>query len=618
MTTASGGAGGTSRTGFSEQLHHLWRTRPLRLPRQSPVAGVASGFGRRYGVDPVLIRVAFVVSTIFGGAGIVLYLAAWLLLPAAGDPASPAEGLINRGTSSQSSTKTIVLIVALAIAVTTMGPVGVGLGGSGVISFALMVAGWWLLYMRQPEPPIDDMYPPAPEGGIAATGYPGASFPGGSPWSGTQPWSGSQYGPFTTLPDHYEPDPAASGGVSSATEPIVTRPDAAASDTDLNAEAGEHNTATTAESGTGGVSPATEPIATRPGTAASDTDANTEAGEHDTATGGASGTGAISADNTAGTSADATRAESTAAGHAADEGGWYDADDHPTVALTRPLAIGSEPEAIEATPETATDTTPDTTGYDHDGGTGGPATRTTPTSPGPSTSRRTPDPATFTPTPGGWDPLGVAPMAWDLPTTTPPQRPVAVLPAQRPRSRLTPVVIGLAVLAAAAAGALAAAGADWMTPARIGAVALAVVGLGLIVGAFLRRGYGLMVVLAPLAGFVVLAALVGPVEFDRGAMGEHVWTPASATDLASDYKITMGSGTLDLRQLPLTEDRTVHVRVQMGDFRVLVPESMRLHTTCSANMGDVTCPQGLTGPKDGPVLTLDVDVHAGNAEVKHG
>ncbi|MEU6561050.1 PspC domain-containing protein [Nocardia nova] len=611
MTTASGGAGGTSRTGFSEQLHHLWRTRPLRLPRQSPVAGVASGFGRRYGVDPVLIRVAFVVSTIFGGAGIVLYLAAWLLLPAAGDPASPAEGLINRGASSQSSTKTIVLIVALAIAVTTMGPVGVGLGGSGVISFALMVAGWWLLYMRQPEPPIDDMYPPAPEGGIAATGYPGASFPGGSPWSGTQPWNGSQYGPFTTLPDHYEPDPTASGGVSSATEPIATRPDAAASDTDANAEAGEH----------------------------------------DTATGGASGTGAISADNTAGTPADATRAESTAAGHAADEGGWRDADDRPTeaipvrtgdttaehiataedshtdevaaddrptVALTRPLDIGPEPEVIEATPDTATDTTPDTTGYDHDGGTGGPATRATPTSPGPPTPRRTPDPATITPTPGGWDPLGVTPMAWDLPTTTPPQRPVAVLPAQRPRSRLTPVVIGLAVLAAAAAGALAAAGADWMTPARIGAVALAVVGLGLIVGAFLRRGYGLMVVLAPLAGFVVLAALVGPVEFDRGAMGEHVWTPASATDLASDYKITMGSGTLDLRQLPLTEDRTVHVRVQMGDFRVLVPESMRLHTTCTANMGDVTCPQGLTGPKDGPVLTLDVDVHAGNAEVKHG
>ncbi|PSR58949.1 hypothetical protein C8258_30215 [Nocardia sp. MDA0666] len=211
----------------------------------------------------------------------------------------------------------------------------------------------------------------------------------------------------------------------------------------------------------------------------------------------------------------------------------------------------------------------------------------------------------------------MAPMAWDLPTPTQ-ERPVAFVPVQRPRSRLTPVVIGLAVLAAAAAGAVAAAGADWMTPARIGAVALAVVGLGLIVGAFLRRGYGLMVVLAPLAGFVILASMVGPVEFDRGAMGDHVWTPATAADLAPEYKITMGSGTLDLRQLPLTENRTVHVNVQMGDFRVLVPESMRLHATCNASMGDVSCPQGPTGPADGPILTLDIDVHAGNAEVKRG
>ncbi len=577
MTTASGGAGGTSRTGFSEQLHHLWRTRPMRLPRQSPVAGVASGFGRRYGVDPVLIRVAFVVSTIFGGAGIVLYLAAWLLLPPAGDPVSPAEGLVNRGHSSQSSTKTIVLIVALAIAVTTMGPVGVGLGGSGVVSFALMIAGWWLLYMRQPEPPVDDVYPPVSEGGIAATGYPGASFPGGSPWSGTQPWNGSQYGPFTTLPDHYQPDPVASDRVSSAAEPSAD---------------------------TGGVVAA-------PGTAS-----NAESAQGDTTT--SESATATSADSATKIPAAATPAEYSAAENDSPHS-TMPADDRPTVALTRPLVIDSETEVIDVAAESAEPSDPDDTG-------GTPSTAPGPGTPGPGTptsaagtaspAARTPDPVPLGP--GGWDPLGVAPMAWDLPTTAP-QRPVAVLPTpQRPRSRLTPVVIGLAVLAAAAAGALAAAGADWMTPARIGAVALAVVGFGLIIGAFLRRGYGLMVVLAPLAGFVVLAALVGPVEFDRGAMGEHVWTPTGTADLASNYKITMGSGTLDLRRLPLTEDRTVHVRVQMGDFRVLVPESMRLHTTCNASMGEVTCPQGPAGPPSGPVLTLDVDVHAGNAEVKHG
>ena len=579
MTTASGGAGGTSRTGFSEQLHHLWRTRPMRLPRQSPVAGVASGFGRRYGVDPVLIRVAFVVSTIFGGAGIVLYLAAWLLLPPVGDPVSPAEGLLNRGRSSQSPTRTIVLIVALVIAMTTMGPVGVGLGGSGVISFALMVAGWWLLYMRQPQPPIDDTYPPVAEGGIAATGYPGANFPGGSPWSGGQPWNGSQYGPFTKLPDHYEPDPAAREGVSHVTEPIATEPEAVATPDEIsNSEAPDGH-------------PATGSIPTTAMTA--------EGGAPERPTGD-------------------IRAEHTATAPTAAEGdsptGAIPPDDRPTVALTRPLTIDAETEIIEAAPESTEGPPSGPAGPGTPAASPGPTTGSA--TPGPAASRRTVDPASIAATPG-MDPLGVAPMAWDLPAPAP-RGPVAVLPTQRPRSRLTPVVIGLAVLAAAAAGALAATGVEWMTPARIAAVALAVIGFGLIIGAFLRRGYGLMVVLAPLAGFVILASLIGPVEFDRGAMGEHVWAPATAADLASDYKITMGSGTLDLRHLPLTEDRKVDVHVQMGDFRVLVPESMRLHTTCNARMGDVACPQGTTGPPNGPVLTLDIDVHAGNAEVKRG
>ncbi|MCC3315755.1 PspC domain-containing protein [Nocardia africana] len=611
MTTASGGTGGTSRTGFSEQLQHLWRTRPTRLPGQSPVAGVASGFGRRYGVDPVLIRVAFVVSTIFGGAGIVLYLAAWLLLPPAGDAVSPAEGLLSRGHSSQSSTKTIVLIVALAIAVTTMGPVGVGLGGSGVISFALMVAGWWLLYMRQPEPPIDGSYPLTAEGGIAATGYPGASFPGGSPWSG------SPYGPFTKLPDHYEPDPnvVAGGqvpatpahastaaepiGATAATVPLRVDPHTPESLADEAGAAPPDSTSSAhevTESGAAEVVPLEE-ASGRPDSSGAAADSGSS--EHGAAAPDSPGDGNSSSD------------EPTAGKATSDE---TSADDRPTVALTRPLAVESGTATGSEGPSAE-----DESGPDDSPGSGGSAhpRPTPPPGPRPYGNRPIPDPAHVGPTPAGWDPLGVAPMAWDLPTPTQ-ERPVAVVPVQRPRSRLTPVVIGLAVLAAAAAGAVAAAGADWMTPARIGAVALAVVGLGLIVGAFLRRGYGLMVVLAPLAGFVILASMVGPVEFDRGAMGDHVWTPATTADLASEYKITMGSGTLDLRQLPLTENRTVHVNVQMGDFRVLVPESMRLHATCNASMGDVSCPQGPTGPADGPILTLDVDVHAGNAEVKRG
>ena len=45
------------------------------------IAGVCGGLGRYLGVDPVLLRVAFVVLTIAGGSGILIYILAAILIP---------------------------------------------------------------------------------------------------------------------------------------------------------------------------------------------------------------------------------------------------------------------------------------------------------------------------------------------------------------------------------------------------------------------------------------------------------------------------------------------------------------------------------------------------------
>lgn len=45
------------------------------------IAGVCSGLGRYLGIDPVLLRIAFVVLAIAGGGGVLLYLIAWLVIP---------------------------------------------------------------------------------------------------------------------------------------------------------------------------------------------------------------------------------------------------------------------------------------------------------------------------------------------------------------------------------------------------------------------------------------------------------------------------------------------------------------------------------------------------------
>ncbi|WP_009479414.1 PspC domain-containing protein [Rhodococcus sp. JVH1] len=475
--------GRMSNGSFQEQIQDLWRTRPVRLPGRGHVAGVCAGIGYRYGVDPVLIRVAFVVSTIFGGAGVLLYLACWLALTKSGDPASPAESLVGRGHSSDSGTKTIVLLVALAIALSTVGPFGVGLGGSGLVSMALMLGGLWLLYQRQPIPP------PLPAGAVApgvGTGYPGTSFSpgqfGANPF-GPGTYGPNAYGPYTKLPDSYTP----------STPPTSDEKPA----------------------------------------------------------------------------------------------------DAPTEALKPETAAGETvPVSFEKTP-----------------------------TPGPQVDTPSAPFAPLEPRPPAWDPLGVAPFAWDLPeparTTAP-----AVQP-DRTHSRLTTMVIGLAILAAAAATALSVAtGSDWLNAGRIGAVALAVIAVGLLIGGFLRKGYGLLVVAGPLIGFVILASLVGSLDLNSENMGDRTWNPATAAAVEPAYSGGFGSFTLDLRNVTLTEDKTVDVSGQFGEVVVLLPPGMNVENHCTTQFGDAQClPEGLDGGVDGTdghVLTLNADVRFGSVEVRRG
>ena len=47
------------------------------------IAGVSAGIGARFGVDPVLVRVGFVLGAMAGGVGLIVYALLWLVVPAA-------------------------------------------------------------------------------------------------------------------------------------------------------------------------------------------------------------------------------------------------------------------------------------------------------------------------------------------------------------------------------------------------------------------------------------------------------------------------------------------------------------------------------------------------------
>jgi phage shock protein C len=72
----------------------LYRIRGGRV-----VAGVCAGLAAYLGVDPTLVRLAFALLTVFGGLGILLYLAAWVIIPDEVDGASIADAMINKRQS---------------------------------------------------------------------------------------------------------------------------------------------------------------------------------------------------------------------------------------------------------------------------------------------------------------------------------------------------------------------------------------------------------------------------------------------------------------------------------------------------------------------------------------
>ena len=87
-TPPTGGPTG-SRTGLDrDALRDFERLRRSTTDRK--IAGVAGGLGRHLNIDPTILRVLFVVLVFFGGAGLLLYGAAWLVVPEEGsDKAAP-------------------------------------------------------------------------------------------------------------------------------------------------------------------------------------------------------------------------------------------------------------------------------------------------------------------------------------------------------------------------------------------------------------------------------------------------------------------------------------------------------------------------------------------------
>ncbi len=71
-----------SMTEPTQQEQHPYRRLTLSS-RDRKIGGVCGGLAEYFNVDPTLVRVIAVVLAILGGAGLVAYLLAWLIIPKA-------------------------------------------------------------------------------------------------------------------------------------------------------------------------------------------------------------------------------------------------------------------------------------------------------------------------------------------------------------------------------------------------------------------------------------------------------------------------------------------------------------------------------------------------------
>lgn len=114
----------------------------LRSRDDRVIAGVSGGLGRYFDVDPVIVRIAFAVSILFGGLGVIAYLATWLFVPSDDGTGSPVPP--QRGRGVVRATGVVVLVIAGLFgfgALITGAAFLTGLGYGLVVAATIVVIG---------------------------------------------------------------------------------------------------------------------------------------------------------------------------------------------------------------------------------------------------------------------------------------------------------------------------------------------------------------------------------------------------------------------------------------------------------------------------------------------
>jgi phage shock protein PspC (stress-responsive transcriptional regulator) len=129
---------------MSEHTLHTPMVKRLERSRDAKIlAGVAGGLGRYFDLAPAVFRLGFVVLTLLGGAGILVYIAAILVMPKEGEESSIAEDILRKRRDHPAR---VVALGLVAVAVLSVLARADTWPSAGTAWFLVLVAGVILLW----------------------------------------------------------------------------------------------------------------------------------------------------------------------------------------------------------------------------------------------------------------------------------------------------------------------------------------------------------------------------------------------------------------------------------------------------------------------------------------
>jgi phage shock protein PspC (stress-responsive transcriptional regulator) len=254
-----------------------------------------------------------------------------------------------------------------------------------------------------------------------------------------------------------------------------------------------------------------------------------------------------------------------------------------------------------------------------------PRTSTPPPPSSPPTYGPAPQPASASAYAAGY-PSAYEPTAEWAAAPEPAVEQAVVVKPRRPRSWLGWLIVGAMLIVAGTLGIVGMTGIAHPQPADVLAAAVAVLGIGLVIGGFWGRARLMILVGVLLVG--MLAVADGVPRNLTWTAGNRTWTPTAAS-LGSSYVLGAGDAKLDLTGVGTARTATVDSRIGAGRLLVIVPRGtgVSVHATNSGGrivlFGHESDGSGLDAhwsiaPRPGAgTLTLNLQAGYGDVEVRN-